>query len=58
MPHGAFSKLPSRVPDTKYRTAFILDEKEQQYRKEELEGCNAKMPETECWILKWMFDNT
>lgn len=48
MPHGAFSKLPSRVPDTKYRTAFILDEKEQQYRKEELEGCNAKMPETEC----------
>lgn len=62
MPHGGFSKLPSRVPDTKYKTAFfclILEKKEQQYGKEELERCNAKMPnKTECWILKWMFDNT
>lgn len=62
MPHGGFSKLPSRVPDTKYKTAFfclILEKKEQQYGKEELERCNAKMPnKTECWILKWMLDNT
>jgi len=52
MPHGGFSKLPSRVPDTKYKTAFfclILEKKEQQYGKEELERCNAKMPnKTEC----------